>query len=173
MNKSQSGCTGRNTLADTAQKGTEDHAGVHFPPPLIHVAALLCAMGINEFFPLLLPQPELLWWLGPCLFLLALILAVLSFREFFRARNRPPPNQPIRELMTSGPYRITRNPLYLSLALIHGGIGCFAGVAWVLLSLLPTLLVIRYYVIAREEAYLIRRFGDRYLDYQARVRRWF
>jgi protein-S-isoprenylcysteine O-methyltransferase Ste14 len=130
-------------------------------------------MGINEFFPLQLPQAELLWWLGPCLFLLALILAGLGFREFFRARNRPPPNKPIRELMTGGPYRITRNPLYLSLALIHAGIGFVTGTPWVLLSLPPTLLVIRYYVIAREEAYLIRRFGERYLDYQARVRRWF
>ena len=59
------------------------------------------------------------------------------------------------------------------MALLQAAIGLISGHAWVLIMLLPALAVVRYYVIAREEAYLTRRFGQAYLDYQARVRRWF
>lgn len=175
MQVPQSSCTGRHATAEIAQKSSEDHANVNIPPPLIHGAAVLSAVGLNEFSPLMLPGLGWLWWLwwlGQVFFLFSLILAVLGFREFLRARNPVPPNRPVQGLMVTGPFRITRNPLYLALALIHLGVAAVSGNAWILLTLPLVLLVVRYYVIAREEAYLVRRFGQDYLDYMHRVRRW-
>lgn len=150
-----------------------DHADVNFPPPLIHAVGLIVALVLNQIYPLSLPQLGLLWWAGVTLTGFTFILASLSFRQFSFAENPVAPNQQIKGLMTSGPFRYTRNPLYLALALLHIGIALISGIAWLLLSLLPVLLIVRYYVIAREEAYLTRQFGQAYLEYQRRVHRWF
>jgi protein-S-isoprenylcysteine O-methyltransferase Ste14 len=75
-------------------------------------------------------------------------------------------------LVTTGIYRWTRNPVYLGFFLLYGGIGVAALSPWILILLLPLVVTIRYGVVAREEAYLERRFGDFYRDYKARVRRW-
>jgi len=153
--------------------GKENHANVHFPPPLIHLIAIVTAVGIDERFPLALPVPGLLAMFGAIFIILSVLIAGSAFRQFARNDNPVPPNQPVKGLMEEGAFRFTRNPLYLALGLLHAGIGLISGNAWVLVTLLPALLVVRYYVIAREEAYLTRRFGQDYLDYQARVRRWF
>ncbi|MES9854701.1 MAG: isoprenylcysteine carboxylmethyltransferase family protein [Candidatus Thiodiazotropha sp. L084R] len=150
-----------------------DHAGVNFPPPLIHAVGLIAAVVLNQIYPLSLPQLGLLWWVGVTLTGFTFILASLSFRQFSLEENPVAPNQQIKGLMTSGPFRYTRNPLYLALALLHIGIALISGIAWLLMSLLPVLLIVRYYVIAREEAYLTRQFGQAYLEYQRRVHRWF
>ncbi len=162
-------------LSPFSSPGTadEDHAGVHVPPPVLHIAAVLSGVGLATVFPLRLPAPTWLAVAGLLLMTGALLIAGWAFREFGDKRNPVPPNQPIGALMTGGPFRFTRNPLYLALALLHAGIGLLSGNAWVLLALIPTLLIVRYYVIAREEAYLIRRFGKAYRDYMASVRRWF
>ena len=152
--------------------GKEHHANIHFPPPLIHLASIMVAVGIAAFFPLVLPKSGPLAALGYGFLILSLLIAGSAFRQFARNDNPVQPNQPIMSLMKEGVFRFTRNPLYLALALLHSGIGLISGNAWVLITLLPALLVVRFYVIAREEAYLARRFGQDYLDYQARVRRW-
>ena len=83
-----------------------------------------------------------------------------------------PTNQPARVLVTTGIYRWTRNPIYLGFLLVYGGIGVATQSPWVLILTLPLAITVRYGVVAREEAYLERRFGDAYLDYKPRVRRW-
>ncbi len=74
--------------------------------------------------------------------------------------------------MKSGPYCFTRNPLYLSLATLYFGIGVWTNSLWIILLLVPLLVVMTREVIAREEAYLERAFGDTYLVYRSEVRRW-
>ena len=74
--------------------------------------------------------------------------------------------------ITSGPFRFTRNPLYISLALVYAGIALTVGSAWALAFLVPVLGIIRYGVIAREERYLEGKFGPEYLRYKQSVRRW-
>ena len=157
----------------TKVDGKEDHANVRFPPPLIHMVAIMAAVGIAALLPLALPPSGLSVGLGFGLLILSLLIAGSAFRQFAHSGNPVPPNQPVNDLMDRGPFRFTRNPLYLALALLQAAIGLISGNAWVLITLLPALLVVRYYVIAREEAYLARRFGQDYLDYQARIRRWF
>jgi protein-S-isoprenylcysteine O-methyltransferase Ste14 len=75
-------------------------------------------------------------------------------------------------LVTAGIHGLTRNPIYLGMFLIYGGIGVAAQNTWILVLTLPLAILIRYGVVAREEAYLERRFGNAYLDYRQRVRRW-
>ena len=75
-------------------------------------------------------------------------------------------------LVTAGIHGWTRNPIYLRMFLVYGGIGVSARSPWTLILTLPLALMIRYGVVAREEAYLERRFGDAYRDYKAHVRRW-
>jgi protein-S-isoprenylcysteine O-methyltransferase Ste14 len=78
----------------------------------------------------------------------------------------------VRALVTSGIHGWSRNPIYIGMFLLYAGIGLAARSPWVLILMLPLAVILRYGVIAREETYLERRFGDAYRDYQARVRRW-
>ncbi|MCB1877039.1 MAG: isoprenylcysteine carboxylmethyltransferase family protein [Chromatiales bacterium] len=172
MTEPSCACTRLRLDGSGTQIAGEDHANVHFPPPLIHGVGVMSGLGLSYLYPLVLPKSSSLVWVGAGLLALALAIASSAFREFARSRNPVPPNRPIHGLMTAGPFRFTRNPLYLALACLHAGFGLVAGNAWVLLILVPSLLWVRYYVIVREEAYLTRRFGQPYLDYQAQVRRW-
>ncbi|HEX6629907.1 MAG TPA: isoprenylcysteine carboxylmethyltransferase family protein, partial [Gemmatimonadaceae bacterium] len=82
------------------------------------------------------------------------------------------PNRPATRLATGGPYRLTRNPMYVSLAALYLGVALFAN-SWWPVALLPlVLLVVDRAVIAREERYLAAAFPDEYAAYRARVRRW-
>ncbi|WP_457672970.1 methyltransferase family protein [Thiolapillus sp.] len=163
-------CFCSSTLDDANHR---DHAGVRFPPPFMHGIGILSGFGLSVWHPWFLPHAQWLMFPGVLLLVAGVLLAGSAFREFRRAANPVAPRHPIGELMTAGPFRHTRNPLYLTLALLHGGIALVLGNAWLLLSLLPVLVVIRYHVIAREEAYLSRRFGSAYREYQRQVRRWF
>ena len=99
-------------------------------------------------------------------------LLLAAFRRFKAVGTNIPTWQPTTALATDGIYRLSRNPIYLGLTLIYAGIAIAAGSFWPLLLLVPLLVIMRYGVIGREEAYLERLFGDAYRDYQRRVRRW-
>jgi protein-S-isoprenylcysteine O-methyltransferase Ste14 len=89
-----------------------------------------------------------------------------------RANTNIDPYKPVTTVVTEGPFRYTRNPIYLALALLSAGIAFIANTFWVLLLLPFALLLINFGVIEREERYLENKFGKQYLDYKARVRRW-
>ncbi len=149
-----------------------DHAGVRVPPPLIHGGAVVAGLGLGVWWPLALPGGPAVRLAGGLLMLAALVLTALAFREFRRHGNPVAPHRPVQCLQCDGPYRYTRNPLYLALAGLHAGLGLLLANGWLLVTLVPAVAVVRYFVIAREEAYLRRRFGAAYLDYCRRVRRW-
>jgi protein-S-isoprenylcysteine O-methyltransferase Ste14 len=106
---------------------------------------------------------------GACGFLLLDTSAMARFR---RAHNNPTPWTPITSLVVDGPYRYTRNPMYLGMAALFVSIAFALGKLWALALLPVVLIVIDRYAIAREERYMERRFGAEYLDYKAGVRRW-
>jgi protein-S-isoprenylcysteine O-methyltransferase Ste14 len=150
-------------------------AGVIARPPLLFLGALLLGLGADRLLPLVFAVPGgdlSLWTVGGCLILIGVALAAAGIRSFFRAATPVPTNEPTRALVTTGVHGWTRNPIYLGMFLVHGGIGVAAHSTWVLVLTLPLAILIRYGVVAREEAYLERRFGDPYLDYQRRVRQW-
>jgi len=152
-----------------------DTAGVITRPPLLFAGALLLGFVSDRLLPWGFPVPggqPIRWVLGGVLILIGLALAAAGIGNFSRAATPVPTNQPTRALVTTGIHGWTRNPIYLGMFLIYGGIGIAACSPWILLFTLPLAITIRYGVVAREEAYLERRFGDAYRDYKARVRRW-
>ncbi|MEX2630517.1 MAG: isoprenylcysteine carboxylmethyltransferase family protein [Tistlia sp.] len=156
------------------QKGERETAGVIAPPPLLYLGALLAGLGLDRLFglpglPLELPLRLLL---GGAVALAGFGLALPALRGFRRAGTEPEPWKPTRALVVEGPYRFTRNPMYLGMALVYLGVLLAAGGPLTLLLLAPLLAVVRYGVIGREERYLEARFGQPYRDYKARVRRW-
>jgi protein-S-isoprenylcysteine O-methyltransferase Ste14 len=148
-----------------------DHAGVVVPPPLIYVAFFFVGMGLQRYFPTP-PLPISGRILGALLVPLWLLLTAWSFRRFRASGTSVVPVRPTTALVIEGPYRYTRNPMYLGLLLLYVGVACWFRLLWPLL-LAPVLVwVIGMAVIGREERYLTRKFGDEYRRYQEHVRRW-
>jgi protein-S-isoprenylcysteine O-methyltransferase Ste14 len=150
-------------------------AGVIARPPLLFLAALLLGLASDRVLPrpFTVPGTDLVHWMtGGSLILIGLALAAMGIRNFSRAATPVPTNEPTRVLVTTGIHGWTRNPIYIGLFLVYGGIGTAARSPWILILTLPLAITIRYGVVAREEAYLDRCFGDAYRDYKARVRRW-
>lgn len=98
-----------------------------------------------------------------------MIWGLFTFR---RARTAIYPNQPARELVANGPYRFSRNPMYVGLTIMTVGIGLLADNAWMLIMLPATLFILWKLVIQKEERYLLSKFGSVYEKYQQQVRRW-
>ena len=111
-------------------------------------------------------------WFGTTVFLFALALAAWAIVTITRAGSNVPTNRPTTAIVESGPYRVTRNPIYLGMFLGLIGLAMAFDTFWLLVALVPFALVIRYGVVAREEAYLERKFRDVYAGYRSRVRRW-
>ncbi len=144
-------------------------------PPLIFLGALLAGFIADRLLPVPFdvsgtgPAP---WIIGGALIVIGLALAASGMRNFGRAGTPVRSIRPTSALVTTGIHGLTRNPIYVGMFLIYGGIGIAAESPWILMLLPPLAAAIRYGVVAREEAYLDRRFGDAYRDYKARVRRW-
>ena len=150
-------------------------AGVVARPPLLFLAALLLGLASDHLLPLpfAVPEAELVHWiLAGSLILVGLALAAAGIRDFCRGGTPVPTNEPTRALVTTGIHGWSRNPIYAGMFLVYAGIGVAARSPWILILALPLAITMRYGVVAREEAYLERRFGDAYRAYQARVRRW-
>ena len=160
-----------------AGRGATDGAtaGVIARPPLLYLAALLVGLVMDRLLRLPFPVPgadPAPWIIGGSLALIGLTLAAAGIRNFTRAGTPVPTIHPSLALVTTGIHGLSRNPIYLGMFLVYGGIGVAAQSAWILILLLPLAVTIRYGVVAREEEYLERRFGDAYRDYKTRVRRW-
>ncbi len=149
-----------------------DHAEVIGPPPLLYTAALVIGAGLEWFWPTAIGLGWLPLVLGAILILAGLAIALLGAVALRRAGTAIPPNLPTTELVTDGPYRWSRNPLYLALTLIYAGVGLIADDLWILVLLVPLLLLIHWGVVVREERYLEAKFGEAYRRYKERVRRW-
>jgi protein-S-isoprenylcysteine O-methyltransferase Ste14 len=147
--------------------------GVRFPPPLVYLAAVLIGAAIDWVIPIRVLPASLIGWLGGALVLLALTLTGLGSLERIKAKTTFRTDRPVSALITTGPYRYSRNPLYLALSILQLGVGIWLNNVWVVVLLVPVIAWIRWRVIAPEERYLIGKFGQVYLDYQTQVRRWF
>ncbi len=153
-------------MADTA-----DTANVVVRPPIAWALAVLAGLALNWLMPLpFLPAAASAGWLGAIAFVLALVAWAIF--TMTRAGSNVPTNLPTTTIVEAGPYRFTRNPIYLGMVLGLIGLAIAFNSLWLLMTLALFALIIRYGVIAREEAYLERKFGDVYRRYRARVRRW-
>jgi len=149
-----------------------DVAGVIAPPPLIYAGGIAVGLLLNRMLPLPWLPRAINRPLGLALAAVGAVPAVWALIEMLRAGTNPVPEVPTTALVTDGPYRWTRNPMYLSFTVISAGIAAWANALWVLLALPAVLFVMVRGVIEREERYLERKFGDDYRAYKGRVRRW-
>jgi protein-S-isoprenylcysteine O-methyltransferase Ste14 len=149
-----------------------DTAGVVAPPPLIFLAGLAVGFALEALLPGTSVPGVLRWVLGGLALLGGVALQTSFIVAFGRRGTSVEPWKPTTAIVTTGPYRLTRNPAYLGMALIYIGIALLAEALWTLVPLPLVLAVIDRGVIAREERYLERKFGSEYLDYKRGVRRW-
>jgi protein-S-isoprenylcysteine O-methyltransferase Ste14 len=149
-----------------------DTAGVAAPPPLVYLGAILVGALLERIWRWRLPAGRWGVAIGALLIVAAIVLAASAVREFKRADTSPKPHKPTTAIVKSGPFRFMRNPIYVSFTLVQLGIALLAASGWILLLIVPALVFIRYGVIAREERYLERKFGDEYVAYRRSVRRW-
>jgi protein-S-isoprenylcysteine O-methyltransferase Ste14 len=154
----------------TAHQST---SGVRIFPPAIHVLAIAIGFLLQWAVPLRMPEslrPVML--AGYVVLAIAVGLMAWSVIGMSRAGTTPNPTRPTTALLTYGPYRLTRNPMYFAWELVCVGVGLAANAPWVIVMALPAALVTLRLVIDKEERYLETKFGGEYRDYKARVRRW-
>ena len=152
----------------------KDHPGIYVPPPIVYALIFLVAVFIQKKLPIddSLFRQQLTKVVGAGLLIIALFFLIRSLRQFLLSKNTLVTVMPANSLQTNGIYNITRNPMYLGLAIVYLGISCLIGNWWNIILFPLLLLLIQEYMIKREEKYLERRFGQVYLDYKSKVRRW-
>lgn len=158
--------------ASQQDRGT---AGPIIRPPLLFPCCLILGLVLDRALPLPSALPEAAWvdWTaGGVLIVFGIAVFAAGLRSFSRAGTPVPGNRPARALVTTGIHGLSRNPIYVGMFAIYAGIGLAALSLWTIILMLPLAIIMRYGVVAREEAYLERRFGAPYRDYKARVRRW-
>ncbi|MBI2062056.1 MAG: isoprenylcysteine carboxylmethyltransferase family protein [Nitrospirae bacterium] len=148
---------------------------MRIPPPLIVAVGIGLGFFLERLKPfqiLALFDPLPMRIAGGALIALGASILLLTVRHFKLARTELKPWRPSASLIRKGPLRVSRNPIYLAFLLVQFGAGILTRNTWVLLFSIPVYLVLRFYVIAREERYLERAFGKAYLEYKTGVRRW-
>lgn len=141
-------------------------------PPLVYLISLVAGASLELAMPFPFLPGTLAVPLGAPLVVVAIALFAYSVTTFRAAGTPVPARKPTTVIVRTGPYRFSRNPIYLAFSLLQLGIASWVNSVWLLATLIGAVAVIHYVVIPREERYLERRFGARYLDYKASVRRW-
>jgi protein-S-isoprenylcysteine O-methyltransferase Ste14 len=153
----------------------EDHANVLVLPPVLFGLGIAAGYLLRWLVPVRLVPVRLegeAAFAGAALAVVGLVFGGWAFFTFLRAKTTPHPNHPVSALVTWGPYRFSRNPMYVGLSALMAGLALLANTPWLLAPLPFVLFALRRLVVDREEAYLTRRFGDEYRDFLARTRRW-
>lgn len=153
---------------------SEDHAAVRVFPPGVPLVTILVGVGLHRAWPLPLPVPApLRYWVGGVVVVGAVLgLGLWSIVLFRRSGQNENPWKPTPHIVERGPFRITRNPMYLQMVIACIGVAIWLANAWIAVLTPACALALQAFAILPEEAYLERRFGAAYLDYKSRVRRW-
>jgi protein-S-isoprenylcysteine O-methyltransferase Ste14 len=153
-----------------AAKGQETSRAA--PAPLIFVVVLLVGVLLSLAFPVSFLPRVVTVIAGAACVLLPFVLGFAALRAMRRARTSVIPYRPTTALLTGGPYRLSRNPMYLAMVVQYVGLALLLDSLWAIVLLPLALVVVHVTVIKREERYLEQRFGEDYRSYKARVRRW-
>jgi protein-S-isoprenylcysteine O-methyltransferase Ste14 len=160
---------------DMNTRKVRDNSGIRFPPPLIYVSLLILGFVIQFFWPVQLVAPsrvDMIRIAGAIAVVCGFLLMATAIGVFKSVGTSLIPMKPSTALAFTGPYRFTRNPMYLGMLLVSGGIALVSNALWPLLTLPIMVIVVNRTVIRREERYLASKFGEPYTTYTSRVRRW-
>jgi protein-S-isoprenylcysteine O-methyltransferase Ste14 len=152
----------------------KDNPGVYIPPPLFYAITFLAAVLMQKLVPLekVFFHTTTAKIIGAIFIVAGLLFNFPALYRFLKTKNTVVTIKPATSLQTTGIYAVTRNPMYISLLLVYCGLTFLVGNWWNLILFPFLFLVVQEYIIKREEQYLQRRFGQEYLDYKAKVRRW-
>lgn len=160
---------------DVAETNTSERgARVRFPPPLAFLVGLLLGVAIDRYvFAAAFPIDRSIRIAIGVFVALCGAGVILSARIYFvRTGQSPIPWKPTPELIFEGPYRFTRNPMYIGMTLLQIGLGIALNNRWIVALALPALLIVHVVAVLPEERYLSERFGDNYRSYLTKVRRY-
>jgi protein-S-isoprenylcysteine O-methyltransferase Ste14 len=144
-----------------------------FPfPPALPIIGLLLSWGLGRIWPIAISWPAWSRWLGLALFTLPFGLAIWGVRTFRRQGTVAEPTGDTTQVVTSGPFKYTRNPMYLTLTVVYLGSMLLFRLPWALVLLVPLFLALHFGIVLPEEKYLESKFGEDYVTYKRRVRRW-
>ncbi|MEC4726444.1 isoprenylcysteine carboxylmethyltransferase family protein [Shewanella sp. D64] len=146
--------------------------GVKIPPPVIFILFMLLAYLNSVFSPIELTFSAPITYLGLALLMVGVTLLLYLLYQFKTAKTAVEPWQPTSSIIKTGVYAYSRNPIYLAFCTVPVGLGLYFSDVWLISSVLPSCIGVYYVAIKPEEAYLTRKFGDEYLRYQEKVRRW-
>jgi protein-S-isoprenylcysteine O-methyltransferase Ste14 len=156
------------------ERGSKDGAAVRFPPPFVYLIALAVGVALHALvWPLRLPLVGIARaGLAAVLVGFGIALMGSALRLFRRSGQDPAPWESTPEIIATGIYRLTRNPMYLGMGLLQAGIGVALANAWVVAFVPLSWIAVYLLAIRHEEAYLDRKFGSAYAEYRKAVRRW-
>ena len=149
-----------------------DHAGVAFRPPLLLLACLGLGFLLRWLAPLSVPMSTVPSIIGPAIVALAFAIFFWAARTMLSGHASIPTNTPTDAIVTGGPFRFSRNPIYLSMILLQIGVGAWTTSLWFFVLAAISVGLLTWGVILREERYLEQKFSNEYLSYRSRVRRW-
>lgn len=150
----------------------EKGAAVRFPPPLIFLILIAIGFGLNYLWPVSLGVASEFRPIGIALTLFGVAVAILVNGTFKRVGTAIEPWKPTTNVITTGFYAWSRNPIYVGFCFFNIGIGIAMNNFWILVSFIPGAVLVYYLAIAKEEVYLEQKFGEEYLNYKNKVRRW-
>ena len=150
----------------------QDRPGVPIPPPLLFVLPILASIPLEWLFPTSFAQGPVRWICGWFLVAFGVALDIIGFVSQRRAGTDPIPFNPTTRIITGGLYRLSRNPMYIGFAFWTLGVATLADSVWMVFVVPVGLVLTDRLIVRREESYLERKFGQEYLDYQRKVRRW-
>jgi protein-S-isoprenylcysteine O-methyltransferase Ste14 len=161
----------RSDKAETGKVPEVANLGI-MRPPWIYLGAIALGLLLHFVWPVRLVSGAVSVPLGGTIVLVALALFLYAVRTLRTAGTPVPGNRPTTTIVRTGPYRWSRNPIYLSFSLLQLGVACWVNSLWLLVTLIPAVALMSLVVIPREEHYLETRFPSDYLPYKASVRRW-
>jgi len=156
----------------TQDRQDKKGAAVKFPPPAIFASCILLGAGLQYLRPVGLGIPESIEIFGYLLVLFGITIVIHVAATFRRAGTAIEPWKPTTSVVTTGFYAWSRNPIYAGFCLINIGIGIASNSIWIFVSFIPAAFLLYHVAIAKEEAYLAEKFGEEYLTYKNKVRRW-
>ena len=160
------------TTHEVAPAQRPDHAGVAFHPPVLLLLALLGGSGTRWLTQLPFLPDGMAVLLGPMIVMASFAWFGWAVRTMRSGGASIPTSEPTDAIVTRGPYGMSRNPIYLSMVMLQVGVGIWANSGWFLALAACSAGLLWWGVISREERYLHQKFGDAYLQYTKRVRRW-
>lgn len=141
-------------------------------PPVIFAIFFVIGYVTDLAFPVELGFPEIRTTAGAVLIITSIAIVAWAVSRFIGAKTHVDVRKPATTIVTDGPYRLSRNPMYVAASLLYAGVAIILAMPWTLALLIPCLITLNQGVILREERYLEGKFGDSYRDYKSRVRRW-